>query len=325
MKPNAKLAIAGNQAATRDLAATLMREGYRFDLIINCGPEKAHMISGYVDLATFAQEHDISLYRPKVYTLKSEEDQKGLLHYGIDAVILNGWQRLLPDWLLLNLRLGAYGMHGSSEPLPKGRGRSPLNWSLIEEKERFITHLLKLDVGVDSGYIVDALQFDINPWDTIESLYYKNEIAQFRLLKKHLPSILAGTVIARPQPANVEPTYYPQRRPEDGIIRWEQTSLAVYNLVRAVAKPYPGAFTYLGGKKMMIWVAHPFDTKITYPGAVPGQVVERFSTGKFVVATGDGTVLVDEWEGVPESPRVGDMFQFIAPKVRSINETEGQR
>ncbi|MBI4338633.1 MAG: hypothetical protein HY680_01625 [Chloroflexi bacterium] len=314
MASAANLAIAGNQVGTRDLATALIREGYQFDLIINCGPEKAHLISGYLDLAPFAKEHGIPLYRPRLYTLKSKADQEGLLPAGLDALLLNGWQRLLPDWLLASLRLGAYGMHGSSEPLPKGRGRSPMNWSLVEGKDHFIAHLLKLDLGVDSGHVVDTLTFDINPWDTIESLYYKLETAQFRLLKQHLPEILSGTVVAVPQPKDVEPTYYPQRRPEDGLIRWEWTAQNVFNLVRAVGRPYPGAFTYLRGQKVMIWSARPFDTRITYPEGAPGQVVEQFSTGKFVVATGNGTLLVDVWECREDVPiSVGDRFDSVQP------------
>lgn len=315
MTAKPRLAIAGNQAGTRDLASALMREGFRFDLLINCGPEKAGMISGYVDLTPFAAERCIPLYRPKLYTLKGKADQEALREYRLDAVVLNGWQRLLPDWFLASLRLGAYGMHGSSDPLPKGRGRSPMNWSLIEGKNRFISHLLRLDAGVDSGRIVDVMQFDINPWDTIESLYYKNEIAQFRLLKKHLPAILSGTVVAKPQSHDVEPTYYPQRRPEDGVIHWEGTAQDVFNLVRAVGKPYPGAFTYLRGLKVMVWSARPFDTQITYPEAAPGQVVERFGTGKFVVATGEGAILVDEWECRPEGfpIAVGDRLYAVQP------------
>ncbi len=128
------IAFAGNQYTTRDCMSRLIEAGYKISYLLNMVPEKSSTIAGYADLAAFAIEHDINLYRPRTYSLNNEEDQSNILRFKIDLLIVIGWQRLIPDWFLNSLSIGAFGMHGSSEPLPKGRGRSPMNWGLIEGK-----------------------------------------------------------------------------------------------------------------------------------------------------------------------------------------------
>ena len=135
------IGIAGAQSSTIHLMDALIRKGYIIHYLINPGPEKAHMIADYQDLQGYSEKYDIKLVRPSNYTMK--DDKTRLLFDGIiiDILIVIGWQRLIPVWLLKKLSIGAFGMHGSSEPLPKGRGRSPMNWSIIEQKEKFITNL----------------------------------------------------------------------------------------------------------------------------------------------------------------------------------------
>jgi len=84
------------------------------------------------------------------------------------------------------------------------------------------------------------------------------------------------------------------------LIYWSDLTLAIYNLVRAVTSPFPGAFSFLDnqvGKKVRIWQAIPFDTRLTWPNAVPGEIVAVFGEGAFVVRTGDSTLLVQKSEG----------------------------
>src|SRR5262249_38946122 len=146
---------------------------------------------------------------------------------------------------------------------------------------------------------------DINPFDTAETLHFKNRIAMNRLLARHLPALLSGTAILTPQP-DEEPTYYPKRTAEDGLISWDRPTEQIYNLVRAVTHPFPGAFTHLGERRLMIWRAQPFDEKLRYPNAEPGTIVEVFYDGTFVVRTADTSLLVLQYDGVsPEEIQKG--------------------
>jgi methionyl-tRNA formyltransferase len=297
----AVIAFAGCKTTTKETIEQLYKDGYRVDYLITLTPEQGerHQVAGYMDLRAFAADMGIKVIVPSTYSLQAVRDQELILPLNIDCLLVIGWQRLIPDWLLKSLSVGAFGMHGSSEPLPKGRGRSPMNWSLIEGKPRFLTHLFKYDVGVDSGEIVAVQEFDINEFDTAETLHFKNRIAMNRLLKVHLPRLLDRTATLTPQPTDVEPTYYPKRTAEDGIIMWEKPAREIYNLVRAVTHPFPGAFTFAGDAKVLVWRAQPFDNKLRYPEAHPGQVVEVFYNGQFVVRAGDSSLLVLEYEVVP--------------------------
>jgi len=306
------LAFAGCKSTTMECIQTLMDDGYGISYLITVSPEQSekYLVSGYLDMREFAENHGISVYHPRTYSLKDEADKEAISKMGIDILVVVGWQRLIPAWLLEKLSIGAFGMHGSAEPLPKGRGRSPINWSLIEGKEKFLAHLIKYDAGVDSGMIVDVQEFDINPFDTCETLHFKSRIAMNRLLSKNLPALLSGTAKLRAQPADTEPTYYPKRTPDDGIIHWNRSTEEIYNLIRAVTKPFPGAFTFLGEYKAYIWRAQPFDTELLYEDSENGEITEVFYDGNFVVKTKDGSLLVTEYSGIPkESAQKGAVFQ----------------
>lgn len=321
------VAVAGNQSTTLDLLRRIVDAGYEVTYLINLDPSHRDGIADYMDLEPAAKELGIELLRPHTYHMKDDVTRELIQGRGIDLLIVIGWQRLIPPWFLQDLTIGAFGMHGSSEPLPRGRGRSPMNWSIIEGRDRFITCLFRYDEGVDSGKIVACQRFDIRPWDTIRSLQHKNQVAQTQLLLGHLPDLLTGDASLRDQRTDLEPTYYPKRVPADGVIDWRDTVNRIDRLVRAVTSPYPGAFTWDGDTQVMIWAGKPFDTQIRYPDAAPGEIVETFSDGSFVVRCLVDTYYVTEWEG-PTGWRPDRGLTFRSKtnpswdKLRSMHSTE---
>lgn len=296
------ICVAANQEVAKDLITSLSKEGYKISYLINMAPEKMQGITDYYDLSEFAKARGMDLIRPKTYSMEDEATREIFDDLKIDMIIVIGWQRLIPEWLLDKLSIGAFGMHGSSEPLPKGRGRSPMNWSLIENKNKFITHLLRYNKDADSGKIIASQEFAIEEKDTIKDLMYKNQVAQTQLLLQYFPLILSRIVKYKEQPKDVEASYYPKRTPEDGVIDWNWTTRQLFNLVRAVTKPYPGAFTFSDGKKVMIWDACAFDSKV-YSEFKMGEILEVFADKSFVVKTKDGSLLVKSYEAdyfIPE-------------------------
>jgi methionyl-tRNA formyltransferase len=297
-----KVAVVGCKFTTKELILGLERHGFIIDHCVTIGPDKAEeqKVAGYYDLSEFLRSNSIPYTVAARYDLRSEEDEKSLLSLGMDMLFVIGWERLIPEWWLKKLSIGAFGMHGSSRPLPHGRGRSPLNWSLIQNKNIFYTHMIKYSPGIDDGPIVDFQKFDITPFDDIMTLHFKNTLAMIKLGVKNLPALIDGTATSTPQPKDDTATYYPKRVAEDGIIYWTDNTLGIYNLVRAVTKPYPGAFTYLDDNKdlkVFIWQAFPFDTKLKWDDGLPGEILEVFDNGMFVVKTADSTLLVKESEG----------------------------
>lgn len=309
-----RLAVAGSKTTTLETLRSLDEAGRRIDLLITLTPEQAEraQVAGYADLRPVASELGIEVLHPATYSLEADEDRERLGDRRIDCLLVIGWQRLIPAWFLETLSCGAYGMHGSAEPLPRGRGRSPMNWALAEGRDSFLTHLFRYDAGVDSGAVVARQRFDITVWDDCETLHFKNRLAMNRLLDEHLDDILAGTVELRPQPEDVEPTYLAKRTPEHGRILWAEHSMrTLHDHIRAQTRPFPGAFSHLEGddEPFHLWVGHPFDTHLTDLDALPGTVVEVFHDGSFLVTTWDGSVLVrDAGCASGRVPRRGDRF-----------------
>jgi methionyl-tRNA formyltransferase len=255
---------------------------------------KQQKVSGYENFEDLSKKYNIPIYYADKYSLQSEKDLQFFKNNKFDLLIQGGWQRLFPEDLLKTLKVGAIGIHGSSEFLPKGRGRSPINWSLIENKKRFIIHYFLIKPGADDGDIFHFESFDINMWDTCRTLYYKNSIITKKVLLKWIPKLLNGEYNIFPQQG--EPSYYPKRNYEDGIINWNRNVFDVYNFIRALTHPYPGAFSYIDGILISIWRAQPFDTRITYFGARIGEIMEVFKTGDFVVNCNDGLLLVTSYK-----------------------------
>ncbi|WP_255170773.1 methionyl-tRNA formyltransferase [Natrononativus amylolyticus] len=310
----------GCTAPARDVLETLLERDVPITGVVTIGPEmaRANAVSGYASLAPVADEHGLPVYRPESYSMTGEADLERFQAFDPDLLVVNGWQRLVPEAILETATYGALGNHGSAFGLPEGRGRSPLNWSLIEDRDRFLLSVIALDPGADSGDVVTTRKFDITEYDTIETLYYKVTMLLKEMLLEVIEPILAEE--QRREPQRGDPTYYPKRTPEDGAIHWGDGTDRVYNLVRAVADPYPGAFTFYEDERVMIWEAIPFSSDIA-PTADPGTVVDVFWTGEFVVATADGTVLVREWEADRFTPEAGQVLESTGENGR-IDGTE---
>lgn len=296
-----RVAVAGCKHTTMDLIQGLERLGYRIDHCLTIAPEKAaeQQVAGYMDLRPFLESREIPYTLAEKYSLKGDSDRERILALDIDLLLVMGWQRLIPDWWLDELSVGAFGMHGSSKPLPHGRGRSPMNWSLIQGKECFFTHLFQYLPGVDDGPVVGVQVFDITPFDTCLTMHHKNMVSMVKLCAQYLPALMDGSAVLTPQSGEAA-SYYPKRSAEDGLIFWSDPTEALYNQIRAVTRPFPGAFAYLddsADRKIYVWRAQPFDTQLTYPQAHPGEIVEVFFDGSWVVRTGDSSLLVLESEG----------------------------
>ena len=95
---------------------------------------------------------------------------------------------------------------------------------------------------------------------------------------------------------DITPTYYPKRTAEDGIIFWDKDSIEIYNLIRAVTKPFHGAFTFYNDNKIMIWNGYPFDSRLFDPYILHGTILHLFSNGDIILKTGDGSFIITEYE-----------------------------
>ena len=194
------------------------------------------------------------------------------------------YRNLLGKELLAIPKKGAINLHGSL--LPKYRGRCPINWAVLNgEKEAGVT-LHFMTEKPDAGDILAQEKFPIGPDDTALDVHQKAAKAAAVLLKKALPKLKKGTLKGIPQD-NEKSTYYGGRKPADGVIDFNKSAAEIRNLVRAVTRPYPGAFAFLGEKKYLFWqVSEVKAAKKAAPGTI-------LSTSPLTVACGKGAIRVD--------------------------------
>ena len=312
-----RTAIIGCKSTTRYLYQSL-RSTIAIDSIVTIDPDTAdrNQVADYDDLGDLGST--VQVHVARTYALSTPEDLAMFTRAPYDIALVAGWQRLIPDAVLQTLRVGAFGMHGSSENLPKGRGRSPLNWGLIEGRQWFFTNLFRYAPGIDDGPVVDPACFSINHSDTAETLHFKNLLAMVQLVKKNVAGLVDGTTALQPQPG-AEPTYYPKRTPDDSIVDW---SLGVFELdrhIRAVAPPFNGAFSFIGDGLVRLIRASIFYTDVEshpFQCSQPGEICGVFPNGKFVVRVNGGALLVHEFEDLDGVVVEGAVFTSPEANIR---------
>ena len=255
---------------------------------------KSDQISGYCYVRRFCEEEGLSFTEVRSYGLRDPEDQERLRSLEIDLLIVSGWQRLIPDWLIEQCRVGAIGAHGSADGIVGGRGRSPQNWALILGASSFSLSVFQITKDIDSGPVLATRVFELSQFDDIASSYQKVAWLTAEMILEIVREDKIQKNLGREQ--NGEARYYPQRLPEDGRIDWHRDSEEIYNFVRALTKPYPGAYTDLGKWRLKLWRARPFLLCDTEKKQCPGTIVRICGSDGFIVATGDSFLLVDESE-----------------------------
>ena len=193
---------------------------------------------------------------------------------------------MLPAELLALAPLGAYNMHGSL--LPHFRGRAPTNWAVLMGATQTGATLHEMVAKPDAGFIIDQQAVPILPDDTGLQVFDKVCVAAELVLWRSLPAIMAGAPPRLPNDITAG-SYFSGRKPEDGRVDWRQPAAQVYNLIRAVAPPYPGAFTDIAGQRLIVARARRPLQPIAAAGLAPGlQVVD----GQIMGVCGDGQAIV---------------------------------
>lgn len=166
------------------------------------------------------------------------------------------YRHMLKAPLLQSARRGAYNLHGSL--LPKYRGRVPVNWAVLHGERETGATLHQMNVKPDNGAIVDQFAVPILPDDTAHEVFVKVTVAAELCLHRTLPQLIAGTAIHRPQDL-AQGAYFGGRCAEDGRIDWRQNARQIHDLVRAVTRPYPGAFADLVAGRLVLWRTRVLD------------------------------------------------------------------
>jgi methionyl-tRNA formyltransferase len=273
---------------------SLLRSGVRFETIVTLDEGSLEKRSAGVDYSELAAAHGLPLQR--VRNINDPAVVQSLSELKLDVLFVIGWSQLLHPPALATARLGVIGAHASL--LPHNRGSAPINWALINGETSAGNTLMWLTEGVDEGRIIDQMSFPVTPYDTCATLYDQVAETNRIMIERTLPKLVADDCPGIMQPHSDEPIL-PRRRPDDGRIDWSLSSHKVYNFVRALTRPYPGAFSHLEGTRWTIQTCAllPGDHSCADPGTVTGSVFSPVSDAcGQLVACGTGAIVVLELE-----------------------------
>ena len=197
-----------------------------------------------------------------------------------DLIFSFYYRSMLPMSLLKRARLGAFNMHGSL--LPKFRGRAPLNWAILKGETETGVTLHEMVEKPDAGRIVDQQAVPIGADEAAVEVFRKLADAADAVLRRSIKNLISGNAKLRPQNLAAG-SYYGRRTPEDGRIDWSKSAQEIHNLVRAVAPPFPGAFS--GSLKVN---KTRLEEKRKAPPGILGPYQEN---GEWFAGCGDGKVL----------------------------------
>jgi methionyl-tRNA formyltransferase len=205
-------------------------------------------------------------------------------------IFVVGWSQLVHGAFVALASEGVFGMHPTL--LPRHRGRAPIPWTILSGLARTGVTLFEIvDPTADSGAIVGQVEVAVSADETATSLFARLAAAHVTLIRELVPRLLERSAPRIPQETK-RASSWPKRTPADGIIDWETRAPYLYDWVRAQTRPYPGAFTFLGDEKVIVWGARPVD--LVGPAAA-GTIV-ALQEERPVVACGEGGLLLEEVE-----------------------------
>jgi methionyl-tRNA formyltransferase len=247
-------------------------------------------------LAQVARANSIPVFQPdKVNSNEFVETIKGL---GADLALSVSYNQVLRRPLLDTIPLGFINFHAGK--LPWYRGRNVINWAIINGEEEIGLTAHFMDEGIDTGDIIMQCSVPINWIDTYGDVLDRVTRVLPAVVLDAVRLVAFGEARRTPQGESLG-TYFGGREAGDEWLDWSDTSCNIYNKVRAITRPGPGARTVLGGRRLIVWNAFYDQTWPRYI-ATPGQVVGRTESG-VRVKTGDSTLLVQEVQFADEDPQ----------------------
>ncbi|WP_404420966.1 formyltransferase [Nibricoccus sp. IMCC34717] len=249
--------------------------------------------------AMAAREAGIPVHTPA--GVNSPEWVERIASWQPDLILSFYYRHMISTRVLSLARLGAFNMHGSL--LPKFRGRAPINWAVVKGAAETGMTLHRMVKSADAGAIVDQEGVAIGERDTAEQLFRKVLPLARQVLARQIDALLEGRAPEREQDHSAA-TYFGARTPADGELHWNLPTRDLFNLIRAVTDPFPGAFTFAEDRKLMVWWAEPRPTPVRHQ---PGTIL---TLDPFLVATGDGALELTRhsWAAETGALQVGQLL-----------------
>lgn len=243
-----RIALFGCTDLTKKVLDTLIKYDKKPSIVVTAPKEfeisyrKEFKNKRHYDFSDYLQDNDI----PLLHFESNAQIFESLKEKDLDLAFVAGWYHMVPKVIRNLFQKGCLGLHASL--LPDLRGGAPLNWAILLGRQKTGVTLFQLEEGVDEGNIVDQRAFTVDDQDSIGDLIQKSHEATVFMMRDFCKK---GLKIPRNQSGEV--TYALQRAPEDSLIQWSTPNQRIVTLVRASSRPYAGAYTFLGEKKVILW------------------------------------------------------------------------
>ena len=248
--------------------------------VFTLAPEYASRHSDFADLSPLAQQYGVPLWG--INNINDPEVVAQMQGLEPDYIFVIGWSQIVKRPVLELPTRACIGFHPAL--LPQNRGRAVIPWTILQGLRRSGATLFYLDEGLDSGDILIQKSFTVESDETARTLYNKVTATLREMIREVLP-FLENDNPPRQLQDHSKATYCAKRTPADGLIDWQHPAEQIWTLIRAVGEPYPGAFTFHQGKKLVIWEA-TLVLSAPYCG-LPGQV-QAINQDGVLVQCGDG-------------------------------------
>lgn len=288
-----KTILIGSVVSSEIVLQKIIDMNFPIDFVFSLDEQYSKNVSGYRPIHKLAHLHQIP-YKT-FHKIEDTENIEIIQQIEPDYIFIVGLSQLVKSDILKAATRGVIGFHPT--PLPRFRGRAAMVWQVLLGVHESKCTMFLLDEGMDSGDILIQEPYEIQETDYAEDVEKKVCIAIESMTEKLLPQLLEGTIQPIKQKEE-EATYLLKRTAEDGRIDWKQPSEKIQRLIRAVSKPYPGAFSnYDGNHKVIFWKADFMENKKYY--GISGQIA-AITEGYMDIVCEDGMLRVYDYENVDE-------------------------
>ncbi len=261
----------------------VIENGFVIDLLVlQAQPGK----EWYKKATEQAKKHGIPTFEPD--DPNSAETEDYLRKREADLFVLAGYGKIVRSNIISIPKIMCINLHGGK--LPEYRGSSPMNWALINGESTFSISIIKVDDGVDTGDVILDHTFPITQGMTIRDLHKSADETFPEMLIEVLKQTEDGTYTLKKQD-NSRASYFPLRFPDDGLIFWDSfTAGEIHNRIRALTDPYPCAFSYFNGRKVMLKASRLRDSNFF---GEPGRIYLK-KNGDLLVCASDRCLWVTD-------------------------------
>ena len=286
-----KTILIGAVTTTRRVLETMIEVDFPISYVFSLDDAVSENVSDYDPIFKTAEKYNVPYKKFK--KINDEENVKIIKEIEPDYIFVIGLSQLVKDEIINAAKKGVVGFHPA--PLPKYRGRATNVWQQLLGVKESAVSVFFIDDGIDSGDILAQEPYYIGDDDYCQDVLDKIDEAAIVAMRKVLIGLKDNTLVPVKQ-NDEEASYTLKRSPEDGLIDWNQSIKDIHLFIRAISKPYPGAFSMYDGKsKIVIYRAEILENK-KYIG-FNGQIAELRKDG-FDVVCKDGLLRVTDYENV---------------------------